>query len=565
MKKKTLLLSAVTGLLMFSGCAKHFNETFKSNIKDDVNLSQSINFHNYVKEKQNNNFFIDFSIDKDLKSALATLNEHDKNSVYLLENTQENIIFPTLTTNDSKKLHINSYYKLKKFVANSTNYIIKVKNPFKKGLKKVIVIDKEKMKNDIFNYPFQIHGKVSIKQLLKKISETTHYSVIFDDTGGNNKSSVSKAGGASRIPMSPTAPTGGMMGFSSANSTGQDEIDFNGKTIGDLLNYISNQFNYFVDIDYKNKLILFKKYKTFTFNVLFSDESIQNSQAKTAATHYITNMISSIKSFVKDGTIDYKGGIIFAKITKNDYQTVSSLVKKMNDEFLKQAKINVDIYVFALKKDINFGTDFSIIKRNISAITNYNALPVLKTSKYSRTTQKKFNVNSDNSVLSFVTKYSFYNRIVNKIPITLNFDKDRDYIKSIQQTTTTSTATTSTTSTQIGTIVEGQSFTIIPNIYSNKVFLKTLFIDENNENLEEKTFGQNNIVMLPTNTKKTLPNSAILKFGERKIVGVYQIYKRLDNVQGLIPTDVPVISRIVGNNKINYIREVVAVVISVNK
>ena len=570
--KKTLILVAGS-LFLLSGCAKHFNHVFKENMHGDVKLSKNIDFHNYVKEKKNKDFFIDFSVNRDLKSAIATLNRHDKNNVYILENTQEDIIFPDLTTNDSKKLHIDSYYKLKNFIAKTTNYIIKVKNPFVKGIKKIIVMDKERVKNNIFNYPFQINGKISVENLLRQISKITHYSVIFENNSiTKNISNISN--NSNNMPSPPPPPNiNNVSSPSSANGnnilmrqstlklnytppSGAKEVDFSGHTIGELLTYLSNQFNYFVDVDFKNKLIIFKRYKTFTFNMIFPDATINNKLAKTKATPYITNIITSIKSFIKDGQIDYKNGIVIAKITKQDYPVLSSLIKKINSEFLKQAKINVDIYVFALKKNINFGADISLITSKIKAITSYNANPVL--------TANKFSANSDNSVLSFITKYSFYNRIINKVPITLNFDKDQDYIKSIQQTTTTSTASTTTTSTQIGTIVDGQTFTIIPNIYSNKVFLKTLFTNQNNEALIEKNFG-NNVIMLPTNTKETLPNAAILKYGERKIVGVYQIYKRVDENKGLIPSDVNIISRVIGNTKIQYIREVIAIVVSVKK
>ena len=537
MKKAILSLSA--GLILFSGCAEKFNNDFKNSIKENMQITKDVNFSKYAKEKKNKDFYIDFSINKDLKSALNALNKIDKNNVYILNDPQENILFPELSTSESKKLHINSFFKLQQFVKNTTNYLIKLKNPFKKGLKKVIVINKEEEKNDIFNYPFSIHGKISISNILDQISKITHFSIIFDNNSNN------------ALPY---------------QNIKLPKIEFNGKTIGDFLTYLSNQLNYFINIDYKNKLIVFKKYKTFTFNIILPDISYINSKSRiNNIPDYINDMLSSISSFVKDGIFRYKDGIVFAKITKKDYETVSKFIKKINDEFSKQAKLNIEIYVFALKKNINLGTDLSIIQNNINLVTNYNATPFLKLSTNSGNTKANLNINSDNSLLAFITKFSYFDRIINKIPLTIDFNKDRSYIKSIQQTTTTSTATTTTVQTQIGDIIEGQNITIIPNIYSDKVLIKILFTNQANEALVEKSFGQDNVVMLPTNTKKTIPVNTILRFGERKIVGVYQTYAKYDDVKGLLPPDVPVISKIIGNTKINYIRELIAVVVSVNK
>jgi len=558
MKKIVLSLSA--SLILFSGCAEKFNNDFKNSLRENVKVSKDIDFSKYTKEKTNKDFYIDFSINRDLKSALNALNAIDKHNVYILDDSQENIIFPDLTTNDSKKLHINSFYKLQQFVKNTTNYLIKLKNPFTKGIKKVIVINKEKEKYDIFNYPFSIHGRVSLQDILNQISKITHFSIVFDNGKTNSNSSytplpVTNKTTETSSSASPATPI-------VLSSKEENDIEFNGKTIGDLLNYISNQFNYFVDVDYKNKLIIFKKYKTFTFNTIFSDVSFTNDKSKIKTIpDYINDMLSSISSFVKDGTFKYKDGIIFARITKKDYEIVSNFIKKMNDEFSKQANLTIEIYIFALKKDIDLGADLSIIEKNIELTTNYNTNSILKVTGY----QKTATANLNNSYLDYITKYSYFERVINKIPVTIDFNKDRSYIKSIQQTTTTSTATTTTVQTNIGNIIEGQDITIIPNIYSNKVMLKVLFTNQANEALVEKSFGQNNIVMLPTNTKKTIPANAILKFGERKIVGIYQTYIKYDDVKGLIPTDIPLISRVIGNSEVKFVRELIAVVISVNK
>ena len=562
MRKKITL--SIASILLLTGCSSLVNNEFKKNLKDDTKSAQDMNFSKYVKEKINKNYYIDFSVNKDLKSALNQLNQFDKNNIYILPSTQENIIFPSLSTYDSKKLHINNFYKLQKFVAQTTNYILKTKeNPFKKGIKQVEVIDKNQAKNDIFNYPFKIHTKMTIKALLDEISKITHYSVIFKDNKITKKS----------VPNQNYTRQGGYS-FSSLSSlktpsfSANTVINFNGKTIGDLLTYLSNQFNYFVDIDYKNKLIIFKKYKTFTFDLLLPDNDVINSKSKSSVNSiadYTKNLMSQITSFIKDGEIKYKNGIVFAKVTKQGYETLSKFIKKINQDFSKEADIDVSIYVFALKKNIDLGSDFSFIQKDLSFITNYNSTYLFKKSLSSPNVNEKINANLNNGYLHFLNKFSYFYRITNKIPLTINFTKDRSYIKSIQATTTTSNATTTTIQTNIGNITEGQTITLVPNIYSNKVFLKLLFINQANEDLAEKNIGKDQVVMLPTNTKKTIPATANLRYGEKRIVGVFQSYVKYDSLQGLLPSDIPVVSRVVGNTKIKYVRELIAVVVSVKK
>ena len=616
--KTKITTSLITGVLLFSGCAKQFNSNFKKNIKYDIDTSsKNIDMSKYIKQKSNNHFFIDFSINKDLISALNQLNQIDKNNVYVLKNKQDDIIFPTLTTNDSKKLDINSFYKLQQFIKNTTNYILTTKeNPFNKGFKQVIVIDKSKLKNNIFNYPFNIHGAIPLQKILNEISKITHFSVIIQNgTQSQTQQSSNPIQSTSQVTQTQSVSTqlptqqGEQPPATSSNSSQPMQpqsqpiqsptqllspkinnnniiINFNGKTIGDFLNYISNQFNYFVDINYKNKLIILKKYKTFTFNILLPDVKINNLSSASASSsssttsntatgnanftaplnEYAEGLINTVSSFITNGTFKYKNGIIFAKITKNEYLTISKFIKQINQNFMKQATLSIDIYVFAVSQNFNFGTDLSFIKNNINAITKYNSNPFMTLTKNSNsgTIKRKLTVNSDNSNLYFLTKYSTLDRIINKIPITINLTKNQSYLKSIQTTTTTSTATTSTTTAQIGQIVEGEQMTIIPNIYSDKIFLDALFTNTNNEEMEEKQVGQQTI-MLPTNVKKVIPITTVLKYGDKKIVGVYQSYVKYDNVKSLLPTNIPIISRVVGNNQIKYVRELIAVVVGVKK
>jgi hypothetical protein len=583
---KKIIFSAITSIILFSGCASKdiIQNDLKKNLKSHIKYSKDINITKYLKEKNINSKFIDFSINKDLKSALATLNTFDKNNIYILKDTQTNIVFPPLTTEDSEKLKINTFKKLKKFVEKITSYTLMIKgNPFKKGIKIIEVIDKNRLKTNIFDYPFSIQGKITFRELLKEISQKTHYSILFDNRSLNsNTSSTNKQINKHIVNNNPGVPSLRHPSmFNNNNNTDNnlnipentdidfnEQIVFNGKTIGELLTYLSNQFNYFIDIDYKNKIISFKKYKTFTFPIILPkddglskiDSSLSSNTFKTK----VDNFLKTLKSFVKDGKIEYSNGYVYAYITKKDFQTINKLINYFNKDILRTAKLKIEIYTFIVKRNTNFGVNLNFIEGKLKGILNYTAKTPLTIKNDLSKNYQKAGINLQNEYLFLGNKNSYYYQIANKIPLYIDLSKNKNYIKSLKTTTTSSTSTTTQTETEIGEIQEGQKFVILPSIYSDKVLLKILYTNTTNEELKEVKIDKDNTIMLPTTSKESFPSVTTLRFGERKIIGIYQAYINSDDYTGFLPKDIDVI-RIPGNTNQKYLREIIAVVVNVEK
>ena len=584
---KKIICSIAASIMLFSGCAQRENNLFKTQVEEGFKNAKNININKEIKQISLKDKYIDFSIDKDLKSALKELSILDPDSVYILKDDSKNIIFPNLNTQDSQKLDINTFYKLKHFVSQTTPYVLKLEtNPFRKGIKIVEVLNKNAIKNNIEKTPISIHGKISLNELLNQISKITGFSIIFKDMSLKNNTNNSNtftpthaaantqtqtANTNSPAPIPVFAPP-----FLLKNN--QQYIDFSGKTIGDFLTYIANQFNLFVNIDYQNKLIIFQKYKTFTFPLIIPNieekttaSLNKNSSSGTTNTdslqfdytdNFITNFVNSLQKTFPDDNIYYSAGTIYAQLTKNDYENISEMINSFNSQFQKKAKIKIDVYAFLVNKNFNIGSDLSLKTNYVNFITNFLTANILKVANVPHTSlQKSASLNLNNNFIKYVKHYSFEDTIVNNISVINDLSSERNYIESIQTTTTTGTATSTSVQTNIGQIHQGQEFIVFPKIYSNKIFLRILFKTSALDNLEEKTIAGNTI-MLPTVSIKNIPINTTLRYGERKIVSVIQTFTNANQFKGIVPLEGFIIG---GDNQHQYVRELIAVVVSAEK
>ena len=582
MARKIITSSLVASILiLFSGCGQKYDQIeFNKQIKKGLKESKNSDIIKNIKQIKLKDNFIDFSINKRLSGALDKLNQMNKYSVYILENTDNNIIFPNLTTDDSQKLHINSFKKLQAFISKTTPYVIKVKNnPFLRGIKIVKVYNKDSLKNNIKNYPFSIHSGVEISTLLNKISQITNYNIIFNKGNApvSTGNSVNNSSDASPLPDGTIPDSASSNNTTTPSVNLNKKIMFKGKTIGELLNYLSNDLNYFVTIDYKHKLIIFNKYKTFTFPLILTnlestttaglDKSSGQSSSNTNlqysyTSQFISTFIKSLQGFVPDSKIVYDAsGVIYAKTTKKDLNVISELIKNFNNQFLKEANIKVDIYAFLLSKKYVFGTDLSFKGNHINLITNYLAHNIVTATKNTGKISRTLGINSNNSFIKYVKHYSFQNMYINNMPQLIDLTSDRSYISSIKTTTTTSTASSTAVQTEIGHIIQGQSLILFPKIYSNKIMLRILFKNSTNDALEEKVVNKNTI-MLPTISQRNIPINAVLRFGEKKVIGVFETLTDANQFQGIVPINDFVIG---GTKNHQFVKEAIAIVISVKK
>ncbi|QDD68142.1 hypothetical protein [Caminibacter pacificus] len=533
---KKVILSTTAVLILFSGCAKEINNEYTQDLGYNVYHSEKIKTQNEKlfknMQKKGDNAFLDLSITQTLSSALAKIGEINKR-VYILEG--EDITLKKLPLYASKQIRINNFQKLKKYIEDTTPYTIKiVKNKYLKNAPKVVkVFDKKALKSSLSKTPFALSGDIKLKDALSLLSSATGFSVVTDGNVDIDNAGIS--------------------------------LYFKGRNVAEFLSYLQNMLNVFIDVDYSSKIIKLSKYKTQTFQLIMpsiTEESTFNvsnnfNTAEKKDNKELTDIINAIKSVVGgNGSVISHNGDLIVKTTYKNMQIIQKIIQQYNKSFEKQVKLRFEIYKFLLSKDYNYGIDLNInaVKNNPQTlVTNYINSVIYK--------RGNILVGSDNNFINFYKQYSFTKMLTNGIPQTIALTNKKNYVKSVTVTTTTGTATTSQVSTEVDTLTQGQILDIVPKIYGNKVFLRTIFETTTLNNMDSVKEGDTTL-NLPDTSQSLLTDSSVFNFGDRKLIGLYQTYEDLNSFKGVVPNQNFIIGGARGDK---YVRELIAVVVTVEK
>lgn len=552
MNLSKIALSGILAIFLLSGCTtKTLNNDFKTYSKKGYqNLKDGE--HNSVNQKikddeiRINKNYIDLSITKDLSVVLKELGLKN-NRMYILQGKD----IPLKKSVSSKLLNITDFYGLKKYIEDTTNYTISIASNkyFKNRVKKVILIDKEAKKAGFDNIEFHINGKQSVSAALSSLAKKINYSVVYDKDLNDNQNNISSANNTNKTDFI------------------DKDISYNGHNINDFLNYIQQNFNVYTDIDYVNKIISIKKYKTNVFaiyplNYKITQDSTttgiaSSSSGSTASTgstsssggtqstkqSYSSNIVETIKTdlenlLVKDSNskliFNLDSGEVLVKTTNNNMGEIKNFIEKINNVYNQQMEITVDIYEFVLNRNFNFGTDISSNGSSVQFETT-NLVDSILRGTFKRGGNEGFSVNSSNKFLRYSKSYSYKQIILNNISKTIAIQNKQDYVKSISSTTTTNTATTTASNTEVSSVNQGISMDILPRIIGDRISLKT---DININNLNEfktSTDGNGNTILLPDTDTKNIPSHLIIKNGNRILVGSYQDYQDVKSYNGIAP------------------------------
>jgi len=590
MQKKYFLLSSIGFILFsFSGCvsssfhvSKNFTKQIKLEVKNNDIEKKNIKFF-YDMEKENKDKYLDLSSIQTLKQALQELSKIT-GKVYYLKNN-EDLALSSQTFENSKLLHINNLKKLQKYIEITTNkelIIEKTKKIIPKKLNKVdklkaikiisintkkvkkkkkifnnfIILklkDKDEVLKDLSNINFEVRGQKAIGNLLKDLAKITGYSIVYKfDNNSNLQASNSKN---NFIPFK------------------NDIIFYKGNNVADFLNYLSDMYDIYVDVDTDRKLIKFYKYKTKMFNLITPNVNVElndNVSADKTVTNPIVNklnytlteqFINSLKTLLSTDKnskiLKTDNGLIIIKTTKNNMKTIEKMFNKFNNMYSKQVKVKLEIYEFLLSKNYNYGIDLNYKDNKNNLITQYlsNVIFTTKPNDY-----WKVNVNANTNVIRFNKKYFYTFNVINNIPVSLNIQDKQDYLKSISTTTTSSTSTTTETATEIGSVNQGQILSILARVVGNKVYIKSN-VQVNTLNNMQNVNVNGTTLMLPTLSTKILPSTNILHFGDRKIISIYETYENAKNYTGSLPVESFIIG---GENGDKYIRKLIVIVLSVS-
>lgn len=231
------ILSIGLCTILLTGCFEKQNK-----IKEVDSINQKIDFNILERPKDViNNNYIDLT-SKNLLSVILKNLEQIDGKKYILHKESLNFDIEPSSVNT-----INSFEKLKNYIYTTSNglYDIEITNPYT-GEDYYLVLgfdkyerNKEGLERKKFN--FNIDKNLTIKNVFDLITEYTKFNIIpMDDDISNQINDIITS------------------------------FNFKGDNIKELLNYLSDMYNFYYEVDYKNKNIKVFKYKfeTFMINVI---------------------------------------------------------------------------------------------------------------------------------------------------------------------------------------------------------------------------------------------------------------------------------------------------------
>ena len=581
---KQTLLSVVT-IIAITGCSAKqesthggFNKKFQEFTSEEFNATQAPDYvKDSIKEISNNKRHINLDNVKRLSIVLEHLANIDGKS-YILSRDSEDIFLQPIK--ESHKLGLDSFDKLNQYIQDTSNYEIYVKkNRFLKDRVKIVAVkNKDIYKKDLSSVPFTLEGKSSVADVVEQLRIVTGFNVIAKDIP-----QVDTEEGAQTSQLESQR-------LFTNNSVSElfenNYISFSGNNIMELLNYISNSFNIYVDVDYDNKLIVFRKLKSKMFSInlnnieysgsldvkkkIDNDVGSGGGEEKSIKTKVKLDILDSLDNSINailDSVGQHNGvytfnktvGSIFVKADKQTMQEIALLVDNFNNVFSKQLDFQLEIYEFAVTKKFDIGIDLlsTLNTSNYtgSILTNYvadsvlsaahdssGAVPITRSQEVdgefvssSSTTKRKGDANIDNQTIQLLKQTRHGYIIKNSIPYYIDVTDSKSYVQSINRET--DTETNIVTETPITSeINEGTVLSVLSKINGNSIELNIQPKIVKLNGVSEQVVGENTIT-LPDLTTNTFTSNIVIKDGEKKVIGYITSYEDANEYNGIVPID----------------------------
>ena len=570
---------------LFTGCSSKdgvglFNDDFKEFTKEKFSNTQAPDYvKNSIEEKINERKYINLDNMKKLSSVLEELGSID-GKVYLLSKDSEDI-FLTMIKN-SHRLNINSFDKLNRHLKDTTNYFIFIKNNrFLNDRVNIVTLqNQEVFKKTLDKIPFAIDGKVAISDVLEHLKEASGFSIV--------------AKGLSSASEKKTEKLANEKLFSSNSIDELFEntyISFSGSNVMELLDYLSNSFNVYVDVDYETKTIVFSRLKSKLFSVSLSNVQYSgtldvkkniktevgegNTDEEKAIETKIefdilksleTDISTLIKQSTKGATFAFNRtvGTVFAMADKKTMENISLVINNFNEVFEKQVDFQLEIYEFAVTKEydigINIGGKIGDFEFGIDKVALADRIfGITKT----KSNGDEFGASGelDNNFVRLLKQTRHGYLLKNSIPYSIDITDSKSYVKSVTTESIISNGVTSTTVTPTTSeIGEGTILSVLSKVNGNKVELNIQPKIVKINDVAEAVFGGNTIT-LPDVSVNTFSSNVMLENGEKIIIGHLTSYEDANDYKGVVPIENFVLG---GATNKKYFRKETVFVVSAN-
>lgn len=576
---KTIIVSS-----LLVGC------TMKEEAENKFNKQASINLEDYDKknylitELKNREFiqqagYVNVDTKKSVETLLQNLNIID-GKFYHLEGLD--MMIPSM----KGYTNIKTFKDLDNYVQSTTNkaLIIDSNKYLANTIKTVRIVDKNSLQNNFENIKINLQGEdIDLKRAFMQVSRLTGFNVIYKNPTSKSSSSADA--------VSLSSPDSS----SSANTSEftSKMISFQEGSVARFLKTVEESLDLYIDVDYKEKMIVVAKYKTRTIPLIVNNRDVKKTKMATAASG-AENLQSDTQQDIGgissqfeygifkelqislDSTCSNFGGKNTAKIdiatgTVNIYATNDSMreiTKKLetfNDSYRKQVEVELTTMELIVNNNLEFGTDVTGTKTDsgnglVSAIQT--ALTAENTPSLSLTT-KKGDIATIKSLkdIGFVSKTTTQTyKARNHTPFVVQSTDLTNYVENMTSTPVqTGTNTTSITqSTETAKLEVGLTAVVLPKIIGDEISLYINPASTKLNELKKETFS-NLEINIPSISITVLENEPLLRSGDKVIIGSHSIYEDADGYKGIIPIDNFVIG---GNSSKKLVKKVIVYVLS---
>jgi len=571
-----VFLSGVCAVVLLGGCSVKNNELVvhqersKEFLEDSekYTIADKINEHRIAKE------YVWIYPNMKLSSALKELGKLQNKYYYLQGRDFE------ITGTQAFKVH--DFNELNDYVKTLTNYEVEItKNLLHATLPKIVEIKEQKKATILDNIQF---NSALYNVPAHQFSELTR---ITDGWRVIDEADIK------------------------ADFNSKQYVNFRG-SLREFLEYYAKNNNIFVDLNYNNKEIVFKKFKTKHFPLSittakyeFNNEiqtgiddenekigtkssSSSSSSGKetgkmTVKSSYdmLTTLTGLMKKIIDDKNPDEYWSFfdstneLIVKTSPEKMQTVENIVHNINQTALKQVYMKVTIYEVTLDKKFQAGIDWGYLNNvtdssgNLIRVTAANSSGTMATIDGTLASPSVFKYAGEglNVGLTALNQFGDANILeqapmmtTNNIPAVHSLIDRETFISDYSTTSTASVGSES--SVEQSKAVGGSYIYVKPTVFQDKIFMELRLVRATVDDILKQNFGTSGqFVQSPQDSRNILTQNITVNSGERIVIGGLIKKKNKRSYKGMSPDGNSVLATLTGINGQDYLNKEIVIVI----
>lgn len=569
--KGIIISSLLTGCTMKDEADRKFNKQADINLEDYENKNYLIE---KMKDKEviGKNGYVNVDTKKSVDTLLKNLSQID-GKFYHLQSLDMEIPsvkgYPNIKTFQDLDTYIQATTN-KALVIDSNKYLAN-------GIKTVRIVDKNSLKNNFDDIKINLYGEnVDLRKAFTTVSKLTNFNVIYK----NQTSSSQNSGGSLSLED-----------FASLDFQA-DYISFREGSVSSFLKTVEETLDLFVDIDYKEKMIVVSKYKVRNIPLIVNDRDVKKSKMATSAggaegleqnnddevggltSQFEFGVFKELQKSLDSLTgnygtknsakIDLSTGSVNIYASNDVMRKITEKVEAFNDSYRKRVEVELTTMELIVNNNYDYGSDLKgsttqsnngLISAIETALGGENSPQISLTTKYGDVMTIKSL--KDIGFVSKVTTQNYKTR--NHTPFVIQSTDLTNYVENMTSTPVkTGDDTTITQSTETSKIEVGLTAVILPKVVGDEISLYINPASTKLNSLTKEKFS-NLEINIPSVNISVIENEPLLRNGDKIIIGSHSIYEDADGYKGIIPIDNFVIG---GSQSKKLVKKVIIYVLS---